>query len=277
MTRPTLSPSASPSTSPRTSLWLSPRRTLGLARANAVLVARNRLTLLYAVVLPLLPLGLLLVGDTDEGGPAGAGAAAITTALLMTAVFPVYYNLLSQLVTRRDELVLKRLRTGESTDAEIVVSLALPGVVVGLVTAALAVPIAVALGQPAPQNPLLHAATVLATLVLFTALACWTAAWTRNAEAAQITSMPVILLAIVGQVAVAFPEEVRRWTDLTPGAALTELVRIGWFGLERGSVEPSLTAAGTWAAAGRPLLVLGAWTVLAIVLARRSMRWEPRS
>jgi ABC-2 type transport system permease protein len=267
MTRPTTSPA----------VRLSARRTLGLSRANAVLVTRNRLTLVYAVVLPLLPLGLLLVGDTSGDAAAGGGAAALVTALMMAAVFPVYYNLLSQLVTRRDELVLKRLRTGESTDAEIVVSLALPGFGVALVTASLAVPVALALGQPFPRNPLLHLVTVLATMVLFTALACWTAAWTRNAEAAQITSMPVILLAVVGQVAVGFPEEVRRWTDLTPGAAMTDLVRIGWFGLERGSVEPSLSFAGTWAAAGRPLLVLGVWTVLGVVLARRSMRWEPRS
>lgn len=269
MTRPRATQTASPR--------LSSRRTLGLARANAVLVTRNRVTLLYAVVLPLLPLGLLLVGDRGADAATGAGAAAIVTALMMTAVFPVYYNLLSQLVTRRDELVLKRLRTGESTDAEIVVSLALPGLVVALATAVLAVPVAVALGQPAPRNPLLYAVTVLATMVLFTALACWTAAWTRNAEAAQVTSMPVILLAIVGQVAVGFPEEVRRWTDLTPGAALTDLVRISWFGLERGSVEQTLTSAGTWAAGGSPLLVLTAWTALGVVLARRSMRWEPRS
>jgi ABC-2 type transport system permease protein len=256
---------------------LSPRRTLGLARANALLVTRNRVTLLYAVVLPLLPLGLLLLGDSDDAGAAGAGAAAIVTALMTAAIFPVYYNLLSQLVTRRDELVLKRLRTGESTDAEIVVSLALPGFVVALGTAVLALPIALAFGQPAPRNLLLYAVTVLATMVLFAALACWTAAWTRNAEAAQVTSMPVILLAVVGQVAVGFPEEVRRWTDLTPGAALTDLVRISWFGLERGSVEPTLTFAGTWSAAGQPLLVLVAWTALGVVLARRSMRWEPRS
>ncbi|HEX8497339.1 MAG TPA: ABC transporter permease [Actinomycetales bacterium] len=262
---------------PTAPLRLSPRRTLGLARANAVLVTRNRVTLLYAVVLPLLPLGLLLVGDSGGDGSVGTGAAAIVTALMMAAVFPVYYNLLSQLVTRRDELVLKRLRTGESTDAEIVVSLALPGLVVALVTAVLAVPIAVAFGQPAPRNALLYAVVVLATMVLFAALACWTAAWTRNAEAAQVTSMPVILLAVVGQVAVGFPEQVRRWTDLTPGAALTDLVRISWFGLERGSLEPTLTSAGTWAAAGPPLLVLAAWTALGVVLARRSMRWEPRS
>jgi ABC-2 type transport system permease protein len=272
MTRPSLTAPAA--------LRLSPRRTLGLARANAVLVVRNRMTLLYAVVLPLLPLGLLLVGDGGDGGggaPAGAGAAAVVTALMTAAVFPVYYNLLSQLVTRRDELVLKRLRTGESTDAEIVVSLAAPGLVVALGTAVLAVPIAVAFGQSAPLNPLLYAITVVATMVLFAALACWTAAWTRNAEAAQVTSMPVILLAVVGQVAVGFPEEVRRWTDLTPGAALTELVRTSWFGMERGSVEQTLDLAATWGAAGRPLLVLGAWTAVGAVLARRSMRWEPRS
>ena len=41
---------------------------------------------------------------------------------------------------------------------------------------------------------------------LFVAFAFWTAAWTRNAEAAQLTSMPVILLAVVGQMSAAFPD-----------------------------------------------------------------------
>jgi len=253
---------------------LSLQRTAGLARANATLVLRNRMAFTYAVVLPLLPLGLLLV---DDRGAGGAGAAAVTTALMMAALFPVYYNLLSQLVTRRDELVLKRLRTGESSDADIIVSLALPGLVVALATAAIAVPIAIALGQDLPLNLLLYALTVVVTLVLFAAFACWTAAWTRNAEAAQITSMPVIVLVVLGQVAVGLPEEVRRWTELTPGAAMTELVRVSWFGFETGSAERTLGLGDTWAAAVEPLLVLGAWAVLAVVLARRSMRWEPRA
>jgi ABC-2 type transport system permease protein len=252
---------------------LSLQRTAGLARANATLVLRNRMAFTYAVVLPLLPLGLLLV---DDRGAGGAGAAAVTTALMMAALFPVYYNLLSQLVTRRDELVLKRLRTGESSDADIIVSLALPGLVVALATAAIAVPIAIALGQDLPLNLLLYALTVVVTLVLFAAFACWTAAWTRNAEAAQITSMPVIVLVVLGQVAVGLPEEVRRWTELTPGAAMTELVRVSWFGFETGSTERTLALGDTWAAGVEPLLILGAWAVLAVVLARRSMRWEPR-
>ncbi|MDN4161050.1 ABC transporter permease [Nocardioides abyssi] len=256
---------------------LSLPRTVGLARANATLVVRNRLTLVYAVVLPLLPLLLLLVGDSGSEGSGGAGAAAIVTALMMAALFPVFYNLLSQLVTRRDELVLKRLRTGEATDAEIITSLALPGFVIALGTAIVAVPVAMVLGQDAPLNPLLYAVTVVVTLLLFAAFALWTAAWTKNAEAAQITSMPVILLAVLGQVAIGFPDEVRRFTDLTPGAAMTDLVRVTWFGFDTGDVERTLDFADTWAAAGQPLLVLVAWALLAVYLARRSMRWEPRS
>ena len=45
----------------------------------------------------------------------------------MALLFPGYYNLLSMFVTRRDELVLKRLRTGEVRDLELVTSMALPG------------------------------------------------------------------------------------------------------------------------------------------------------
>jgi ABC-2 type transport system permease protein len=196
---------------------------------------------------------------------------------MLAARFPVYATVRSQLVTRRDELVLKRLRTGESTDADIIVSLALPGLVVAMTTSSLAVPIAVALGQDPPVNPVLYALTVVVTLLLFVSLACWTAAWTRNAEAAQLTSMPIIVLVVLGQVANAFPENVRRWTDLTPGAAVDDLVRISWFGLQADKLDQTLTLSDTWAAAGEPLLVLTAWAVLATVLARRSMRWEPRS
>ena len=58
---------------------------------------------------------------------------------------------------------------------------------------------------------------------------------------------------------------------------MTDLVRVSWFGFEAGSTERTLALGDTWAAAVEPLLVLGAWTVLAVFLARRSPRWEPRS
>jgi ABC-2 type transport system permease protein len=249
-------------------------RTARLARFNALLLMRNRLAMVYGLVLPLTPLALLFAGERGDGG---IGVSAVITTLSFAVLFPVFYNLLSQFVTRRDELVLKRLRTGEARDLELLGAMALPGVAVAVVVAIVTVPVAMVLGQAAPLNVVVYAVTVLVACAMFVAFAFWTAAWTRNAEAAQITSMPVILLAVVGQMSAAFPDSVQRWVDLTPGAAMMELVRVGWFGFGDDGTERTLDLAGTWGAAGLPLLVLVAWTGLAVWLAARSMHWEPRT
>jgi ABC-2 type transport system permease protein len=257
---------------------ISFRRTASLTRWNAALLSRNRLAFVYAAVLPLLPLLLLLTG---ERGSATVGAGAIVTMLLVTALFPIYYNVLSQFVSRRDELVLKRMRTGETRDAELLVSIALPGIACALLVSAVAVPVAAALDQPLPLNPVLYAALAGLVVIMFTAFAYWTAAWTRSAEAAQLTSMPIILLASVGPLAVTVPEmsgTLRDLLALTPGAAMADLVRIGWFGLDGpGAGEATLTVAETWGQAAKPLAVMAAWTALAVALAHRSLRWEPRT
>jgi ABC-2 type transport system permease protein len=257
---------------------LSLRRTASLTRWNAVLLARNRLAVLYAAVLPLLPLLLLFTG---ERGAASVGSGAIVTMFLTIALFPVYYNVLSQFVSRRDELVLKRMRTGEVQDGELLLSIALPGALSALFVFAIVVPLAAALGQPLPLNPVLYGALAAAVVAMFTAFAYWTAAWTRNAEAAQLTSLPLILLASAGPLTASFPdlsEPLREILSRTPGAAMSDLVRIGWFGFDGpGATEATLTFAETWSQAAGPLLVIAAWTLVAVSLARRSIRWEPRS
>ncbi|MET0862798.1 MAG: ABC transporter permease, partial [Nakamurella sp.] len=128
----------------------SVRRTAGLTRWNTVLLSRNRLALFYAAVLPLLPLGLLFFG---ERGSPFVGLFAIITTFLTISLFPVYYNVLSQFVSRRDELVLKRMRTGESRDAELLASIALPGAAISLVITAIAIRFDAPRGQPHPLNP----------------------------------------------------------------------------------------------------------------------------
>jgi ABC-2 type transport system permease protein len=257
---------------------LSLRRTASLTRWNAVLLSRNRLAFVYAALLPMLPLLLLLTG---ERGSETVGAGAIVTLFLVTALFPVYYNVLSQFVSRRDELVLKRMRTGETRDAELLVSIALPGIVCALVVSAIAIPIAAALEQPLPVNPLLYAGLAVLAVTMFIAFAYWTAAWTKSAEAAQLTSMPIIFLASAGPLVISIPDmsdPLRELLSLTPGAAMAGLVRIGWFGLDGPDAkETTLTFAETWGQAGGPLLVMAAWTAVAVVLARRSLRWEPRA
>jgi ABC-2 type transport system permease protein len=257
---------------------LSVRRIISLTRWNAVLLSRNRLASAYAVVMPLLPLALLFTGD--RGSPA-AGAGVIVTMFLVIAFFPVYYNCLAQFVSRRDELVLKRLRTGEARDAELLVSIALPGAISALAVSGLAIPIAAAAGQPLPVNPVLYAVLAGAVVIMFTAFAYWTAAWTKNAEAAQLTSTPIIIAASLGPLSASIPElsdRVRDLVTLTTGAAMSDLIRIGWFGLDGPDAQgATLTFVETWGQAAEPLIVIVAWTCLAVTLARRSMRWEPRS
>ncbi len=59
---------------------------------------------------------------------------------------------------------------------------------------------------------------------------------------------------------------------------MSDLVRTGWFGLDGpGATDTTLTFADTWSHAAGPLLVMAAWTLIAVTLARRSLRWEPRT
>jgi ABC-2 type transport system permease protein len=201
--------------------------------------------------------------------------------LLVTALFPVYYNVLSQFVNRRDELVLKRMRTGETRDAELIVSIALPGAIGAVVLSAGRRAHRACARPAAAPEPAAPRGAGGADRRHVRAFAYWTAAWTRNAEAAQLTSLPLILLVSVGPLTAAIPDlsdPLRELLSLTPGAAMSDLVRAGWFGLDGPTAtDPTLTAAATWGQAAEPLRVIAAWTVLAVVLARRSMRWEPRT
>ncbi|MFC6154056.1 ABC transporter permease [Nocardioides yefusunii] len=249
-------------------------RTVGLARFNLTLMLRNRTTMIYGVVIPLLPLALLFTLESDAPD---AGASMITTAWLMALIFPGYYNLLSMFVSRRDELVLKRLRTGEIRDGELITSMALPGALLAVLVLVLAVPITAVAGVDLPVNPVMLLVAVVLSVVTFAAFALWTASWTKTAEAAQLTSAPVMVLAMVGTFAPIVPESVGRWLDLTPGAAVGELASVTWFGLESGAETATLSFVETFSAALPALGVLVAWTALAVLLARRSLRWEPRA
>lgn len=129
--------------------------------------------------------------------------------------------------------------------------------------ALLLVPLGMLAGLDFPSNLAIYLVAVVCGSATYVGLALWTAAWTRNAEAAQMTSLPVMVLALVGQFADLMPDALGRIAELTPGAALMELVEVGWF-------------AGDGAVLS-PLAVLVGWAVLGCWLAARTMRWEPRS
>jgi ABC-2 type transport system permease protein len=258
----------------------SARRVTALARAEGVLLRRNRIALLTALALPVAMVYLLKAsGVLASAGSLGAGAGLLTGLTAFALLLPVYYNLVTAMVARREELVLKRLRTGEATDAEILAGTAAPAIAIAWAQVAVAAIAAVAIfGMDAPANiALVLAALVLGTAV-FALLAAVSTAMTRTVEAAQVTTLPVLLVPLVFS-GLLFPlsvlrEPLRSVAQALPLTPVVELTRLGLTGTAAGGHHLGL-AAGFGAAAG-PVLVLAAWIGAGAWAARRWFRWEPR-
>ena len=97
----------------------SARRIGALSRAEAVLLRRNPMALLTALGTPLIGV-VLLNAFPATGSVPSPGASVVVTVTAFALLFPLYYNLVTTLVARREELVLKRLRSGECSDTEII-------------------------------------------------------------------------------------------------------------------------------------------------------------
>lgn len=97
-------------------------RMTALARAELTLLGRSRATLVTALLVPLLlPLSVRSATDQMDLEKVGlsAGTVILPAAVGFALLFAIYTALTSIYVVRREELVLKRLRTGELRDPEI--------------------------------------------------------------------------------------------------------------------------------------------------------------
>ncbi|MFJ8539095.1 ABC transporter permease [Streptomyces sp. NPDC093591] len=247
-------------------------RMTALARAELTLLGRSRGTLVAALFVPLvLPFSVWSATkdmDLEEAGLT-PGTVVLPAAVGFSLLFAVYGALVGVFTARREELVLKRLRTGELRDTEILAGSALPSVATGLVQSLLlAVGCAVLLDLPAPPAPYLAVIALPLGLVLCAALAAVTSAFTRTTESAQVTTLPVMMVSMLGSgMAVpleVLPDRVASVCELLPLTPVITLVRGGWTG--------ELSA---YEALGAVLTAL-AWTVLGVFAVRRWFRWEPR-
>ncbi|MFE1314972.1 ABC transporter permease [Streptomyces sp. NPDC058755] len=248
------------------------RRLRALARAELALLGRNRSVVLTALVVPLaLPFSVRPALDQMDLKKEGlsVGAVMMTAAIGFSFLFAVYTSLVNAYVARREELVLKRLRTGELSDAEILTGTALPAVGLGLAQALLlCAGCAVLLDTGAPKAPYLTLLGLATGLVLSAALAALTATVTRSVESGQVTALPLVLFSMIGS-GIAIPTEIlpdrlASVCELLPLSPAIRLVRGGWTG--------QLSAYEVLGAVATAL----AWTVVAVFAVRRWFRWEPR-
>jgi len=260
------------------------RRVAALARAEAVLLRRNPSALAGALIAPLI---LVLVPFSNspvpgqEGIP-GTGALLVVGLTAFTLTLGVYYNLVTALVARREEFVLKRLRTGEISDAEIIVGTAAPGVAIAWGQIALGLVagfVLLDLGTPANLAWLLLAVLALAAgTALCVLLAAVVTAWTSTVEMAQLTATPLLILSTSFSGALFplgdLPEPLQRISQALPLTSVVDLVRLGLTGTT--ATGDAVTLASSFSPAILPVLILAAWLGAGVWATRRWFRWEPR-
>lgn len=237
---------------------------LTIARGELIQIFRNRLVLVTALVLPA-AFSAFFIAKRDLFTGIGSLGYIATLTLFFVAGIGLYTTTVTTLASRRQNLFLKRLRSTAAGDAGILGGLLLPITVLSVLQIAVILgALAVVAGTPA--NPLLLVVAVVSVVAMMLALGLATAGLTNSPEHAQVTTLPVSLgvIAVAGWVGVTGTGDLTLLKRLLPGGSATELVLNAWNGGV--PLTDSLVLFGPTVA----------WVVVAVALATRLFRWEPR-
>lgn len=235
-----------------------------IALSELIQIFRNRLVLVTSLILPV-AISAFFIYQHETFAKLGSLGYIAAIVVFTVGAFGLYTTTVTTLASRRQNLFLKRLRSTASSDASILSGLVLPVTVIAVVqVAAIMAVLAAVTGEP--NNVLLLVAAIVATLVMMLGLGLATAGLTNSPEHAQVTTLPVSLgvIAVASWVGISGTEELTLLKRLLPGGSATELVVNAWNGGVAVSDSLLLLA---------PTL---AWVVVALALASRLFRWEPR-
>jgi ABC-2 type transport system permease protein len=254
------------------------RRVLALAAAETRLLLRNRTAVASSVLLPVAMVAAVGAIAVSNGGTVD-GPGLIASAIGVTLTYVAFYNLVTTFVARREELVLQRMRTGELTDAEVLLGTAVPTLLVTVVQVVLvAVGVAVLGEWSAPVDVVLPLVALLGGGASMVVLAAVSTSFTRTVEAAQFTTLPLVLTAtLLSGLLIPLtdlPEQVAQVARFFPLTPVVELSRLGLVGKTWNG--QAVDTAGAWAASPLALAVLAGWLVGGALLARLVFRWAPR-
>ncbi|WP_410599362.1 ABC transporter permease [Amycolatopsis sp. lyj-90] len=237
---------------------------LSIARSELIQIFRNRSVLITSFVMPI-AICAFFVYQHEIFAKIGSLGYIAAIVMFTVCAFGLYASSVTTLASRRQNLFLKRLRSTAAGDASILVGLVLPVTVIALVQVAVIMTVlGFVTGKPANIGLLVLA--VLATVAMMIGLGLATAGLTNSPEHAQVTTLPVSLgvIAVASWVGISGTDDLTLVKRLLPGGSATELAVNAWNG---------------GVAVSESLLLLAptlAWVVVAVVLASRLFRWEPR-
>lgn len=233
-----------------------------IAIAELRLLFRNRLVAASALLVPVMFATVLIV--TRDTFPGGAGSV-VGLAVIGLAGLGVYVTATTTLATRRQTLFLKRLRSTTVSDGAILAGLLVPVLAVNIFQVAVVLVVMGVVGVPAADT-LLVIVGVIAAEALFLALALLTSVFSRSAEHAQVTTLPLFFVSVgvAGWIAVTGTEDFTALKRLLPGGAAVELMMNGWFGTS------------DWAHTAPALVSAIVWPIVVFIFARTYFRWDPR-
>ena len=235
---------------------------ISIAVSELRMLLRNRLVAALAIGIPLVFGAFFIVVRPEDAGIPFAATLQVVIMLGMG----VYVTATTTLASRRQNLFLKRLRSGAVSDPAIIAGLVIPIALVGLVQVAIIMGGLAASASSLPVHPWLLVLVVLLVDLMFVGFALATAGITNSPEHAQVTTIPLFFVTV----GVPFWVAITGSTDLAwlknalPGGAIPALMTTAWEGgdLARGALL---------------LLPTLAWTVVAFLAAKVMFRWEPRS
>lgn len=235
-----------------------------IALSELFQMVRNRAVLITTLIIPLFASAYFIYNreSFDSFGSNGyIGAMLVFT----IGVFSLYAGSVTILAARRQNLFLKRLRSSAISDPAILSGLVTPISLVSLVQVGV---ILIVFGAVtvAPADLALLVVAIALLFAMALALGMATAGLTSSPEQAQVTSLPLSLglIGVSVWVAATGTENLTVLKRLVPGGAATELVANAWDGGV--PLEDSVIL----------LVPTIGWVAIAIMIATRLFRWEPR-
>lgn len=237
---------------------------LPIARSELLQILRNRSVLVSGLIMPIAA-SVFFIARRDafeEVGSLGYIAAVIVFTI---AAFGLYATTVTTLAARRQTLFLKRLRSTAAGDTAILSGLVLPVSMLSVIQVGSILAVFGAVGDRPSQVALL-AGAIAAVFVMMLAFGVATAGFTRSPEHAQVTTLPLALGTpiLASWIGISGTESLTVVKRLLPGGAATELIIEVW------NVGVPLDDALSL------LMPTFAWVIVAVTLASRLFRREPR-